>query len=60
MGLPRGQIEYHLREIGVGPREPRSGVVGSIVDVLPFMDQTESGGVLIWRVNWSSPGGQRN
>ena len=47
MRLPRSQIEHHLREVGVGPREPRSGVVRRIVDVLPFMDQAESGGVLI-------------
>ena len=59
MRLPRSQIEYHLREVGVGPREPRSGVVGRIVDVLPFMDQAESGGVLMWYVSWSSPGGVR-
>jgi len=34
MRFAHGQIEYHLCEVGVGPREPRSGVVGGIVDVL--------------------------
>ena len=34
MRFARGQIKNHLREVGVGPRKPRSGVVGRIVDVL--------------------------
>ena len=59
MRFPRGQIEHHLREVGVGPREPGSGVVGRIMDALTFMDQAETGGVLVWYVSWSSPGGER-
>ena len=57
MGFPRGQVEDHLREVGVGPREPRSGVVGRVVDVLPFVDQAKSGGVLQWYVSLSFRGG---
>ena len=46
MGFSRSQIQDHLREVGVGPCEPRSGVVGRVVDVLRFMDQAKSDGVL--------------
>lgn len=52
MRFSRGQIEDHLCEVGVGPREPRSGVVGRIVDVLSLVDQAKSGGVLAWYVSW--------
>ena len=52
MRFSRGQIQDHLREVGVGPREPGSGIVGRIVDVLPFVDQAKSGGVLGWYVSW--------
>jgi len=52
MRFSRGQIKDHLREVGVGPREPRSGVVERIVDVLSLVDQTKSGGVLAWYVSW--------
>ena len=50
MWLPRGQIKDHLCEVGIGPREPGSGVVGRIVDVLSLVDQTKSCGVLSWYV----------
>lgn len=52
MRFSRGQVEDHLCEVGVGPREPRSCVVGRIVDVLSLVDQTKSGGVLAWYVSW--------
>ena len=56
MRFSRGQIENHLRKIGVGPREPRSGIVGRVVYVLSFVDQTESSGVLEWYVSRLLPG----
>jgi hypothetical protein len=46
MRFPRSQIENHLREVGVGPREPRSGIIGRIVGVLSFVDQTKPCGIL--------------
>jgi len=52
MWFSRGQIEDHLREVGVSPREPRSSVVRRIVDVLTLVDQAKSGGVLLWYVSW--------
>jgi len=54
-----GQIEYHLREVGVRPREPRSGIVGRIVDVLSFVDQAKPSGVLQWYVSWLFSDGER-
>ena len=38
MGFARGQVKHHLREVGVGPREPWPGIVRRIVDVLCLMD----------------------
>jgi len=59
MRFARGQIEDHFRKVGVGPREPRSGVVGRIVDVLAFVDQAKSSGILLWYVSWSFLGDER-
>ena len=55
MWFTRGQIKDHLGEVGVGPREPRSGVVGGVMDVLPFMDQAKSCGVLLWYISCPFP-----
>ena len=60
MRFSYGQIKDHLREVGIGPREPRSSVVGIIVDVLSLVDQAKSGGVLAWYVSWLFPKTKRS
>ena len=60
VGFSRGKIKDHLREVGVGPREPRSSVVRRIVDVLTLVDQAKSGGVLPWYVSWLFPTTKRS
>lgn len=46
MGLPLREVQKHLSEVTVSPREPRAGIVRGIINVDRFMDQTKATGIL--------------